>query len=295
MQKNKKALSLVLAIGLTLVMSLLALFILDYIVPFSKQTKQIEQSVVAYYKADSAIEDALYFLNNNSLWSEKHKNFSNSKIDYKLDIISSWSILPPSQEGNSEFNKDYNIIKVWEPIQLEIWYNKINPNNFKIYFKVPDLDYNSLTEEKLVNTSSWIINWQLNAQNNTLNSSWSYIKWSEICNSNNTCSEIILWWRAWRDLQDNLITFSNFYTNNCWTWKSCILKLSVINELKGQNDSWININIPYLEWKIDAGSNIPLRYRIIKAKWRAYWFEKSLKVRIPQKTTNEAYDFTVFQ
>jgi hypothetical protein len=43
-------------------MSLLALFILEYIVPFSKNTKSIEQSVVAYYLADSGIEDALYFM-----------------------------------------------------------------------------------------------------------------------------------------------------------------------------------------------------------------------------------------
>jgi hypothetical protein len=41
-------------------MSLLAIYILEYIIPFSKNTKNIEHSVSAYYQADSGIEDALY-------------------------------------------------------------------------------------------------------------------------------------------------------------------------------------------------------------------------------------------
>jgi len=45
MKRNKKALSLVIAMGLTLVMALLAIYILEYMIPFSKNTKNIEQSV----------------------------------------------------------------------------------------------------------------------------------------------------------------------------------------------------------------------------------------------------------
>jgi Tfp pilus assembly protein PilX len=60
MKKTKKALSLVIAISITLIMGLLALYILEYIIPFSRNTKNIEHSVSAYYMADSAIEDALY-------------------------------------------------------------------------------------------------------------------------------------------------------------------------------------------------------------------------------------------
>jgi len=75
MKKNKKALSLVIAIGITLVMSVLALYILKYIIPFGKNTKNIEQSSVAYYQADSGIEDALFSNNNNSLDSFKRVDY----------------------------------------------------------------------------------------------------------------------------------------------------------------------------------------------------------------------------
>ena len=53
--------------------------------------------------------------------------------------------------------------------------------------------------------------------------------------------------------------------------------------------------IPYLEWKMKNSNDMPLRYTIIKTKWRSIDFEKSLDVKIPQQTVNEAYDFTVFQ
>jgi hypothetical protein len=47
-------------------MALLALYILEYMIPFSRNTKNIEQSVAAYYQADSGIEDALYSMKLNS-------------------------------------------------------------------------------------------------------------------------------------------------------------------------------------------------------------------------------------
>ena len=285
MKKNKKALSLVIAISITLVMSFLALYILEYMIPFSKNTKNIEQSVAAYYMADSAIEDWLYFINKNPLWSEKTKTISGKK-DYWLEIKAMWQILPPAWEWNSEFDKNYNKIRIWEPIQIQIWNNRINPNNFKLYFKVPDLDSDSSTMETLQFTPDKLIHWQISGNWNTLNADWTQIVVWEINNS-----EIILKDRDWRDLKDQIKTFWDFYSNNCWTNTGCILKLSVINELKLNN--WNSI--PYLEWKIDAGSNIPLRYRIIKASWKSYWFQKNLKVRVPQKTLNQAYDFTVFQ
>jgi hypothetical protein len=285
MKKNKKALSLVIAIWVTLVMSLLALFILEYMFPFAKNTKWIENSVVAYYLADSGIEDALYFMSWASLWAEKHKNLTWVQ-DYSINMIASWTVLPPAWEWNSEFDKNFNIIRIWEPIQLEIWHWKLN--NLKIYFKVPKW-------QSLSNTNSWIINWQLIAQDDVLNASWSQITWSQINWDLKNWKKIFKnWWdnENWRVTSDDSSkTFSQFYSDKCnWSNSWCILKMSVINELKITN--WY---VPYLEWKIENNNKLPLRYTIIKTKWRSYWFEKSLKVRIPQQTVNEAYDFTVFQ
>ena len=61
------------------------------------------------------------------------------------------------------------------------------------------------------------------------------------------------------------------------------------------------VQVPYLEWKIDFDNdnsginNVPLRYVIIDAAWKSYWFRKDLKIRIPQQSVIEAFDFTVFQ
>ena len=287
MKKNKKALSLVIAISIILVMSLLALYILEYMIPFSKNTKNIEQSVAAYYQADSGIEDALLSMkvNSGTLDYEKHKAISWVR-DYSISMTSSGQILPPVWQWNSEFDKNYNKIRIGQPIQIEIWKNKINPSNFKLYFKVPDLDYDNSTSEILQSTPDKLIHWQISWNWNTLNASWSQIVVWTINNS-----EISLYSRNWRNLQDQTKTFWNFYNSNCWTSSWCILKLSVINNL--ELGDWTAV--PYLEWKIDAWNKIPLRYRIINTTGKSYWFQKNLKVRVPQKTLNQAFDFTVFQ
>jgi len=294
MKKNKKALSLIIAIGITLVMALLAIFILDYMIPFWKNTKNIEQSVSAYYQADSAIEQALYSMSWTSLWAEIDKDIlSTSPRDYWIDMISSWTVLPPVWQWNSEFNSDYNRISIWDPIQIEIWNNSIDPANFKLYFRVPDLDWNWNNDETL----SWgilkIINWQLSSSNDVLNASGSQITATQINWVLKSWDEIFksLWVNQdWLTLNDSSNTFAAFYTSNCWTNSGCILKMSVINKLETSSES-----VPYLEWKIYAWSSIPLRYRIIETTWKSYWFQKELRVKVPQQTLNEAFDFTVFQ
>jgi hypothetical protein len=57
------------------------------------------------------------------------------------------------------------------------------------------------------------------------------------------------------------------------------------------------VNIPYLEYKIKLNDTykIPLRYSRIKSYGKSYGFQKHLEVKVPQQTTNEAFDFTVFQ
>jgi len=283
MKKNKNASSLIIAIWITLVMSLLALYILEYIIPFGKNTKNIEQSVNAYYQADSAIEDSLLSIKWKKLWYEK-VDLLNWNIDFAIKMTASWTVLPPVWRWNSEFDEDYNIIKIWEPIQIEIWNWK--KSNLKIYFKVPDLDKTS--NETLSWTTLKIVNWQLSWKYDVLNSSWSQITASEIDGNN-----INIWNRNWRKLDDSPKTFNQFYTDNCnWSNSWCILKMSILNKL--ELDSW-NTSVPYLEWKIENDNSIPLRYTIINTTWKSYGFQKSLEVKVPQQTVNEAFDFTVFQ
>ena len=290
MKKNKKWLSLVVAISMALLMWLLAIYILEYMIPFSKNTKGIENSVWAYYLADSAIEDALYSMSWQTLGYEKTDSLSGNR-DYSIAMSANWNTLPPSGEWNSEFDKDYNILRLWDPIQIEVWSGAItSSSNFKIYIKVPDLNSASEQDETLSWASLKIANWQLSSSSDVLNASGSQITATEI--NNDWSSWISLWNKVWSNLANDSKTFSNFYWSECnGSWEVCKLKISVINKLELTNGT----NVPYLEWKIVNGSSIPLRYTIIDTIWRSYGFRKILKVKVPQQTVNEAFDFTVFQ
>lgn len=304
MKNNNKWFSIALAIWLVIFINLIALWILEYIIPFSKNTKWIENSLVAYYQANSAIERALFEFKSSDVMDDIADSEIWGVIYNKYSVDNKWSELPPPWEWNSEYDPDWNQIAMWNPIQLQIWYWKVEFSSAKFAFRVPDLkDWTPLT------LSWWsdlpIINWQISSQNNTLNSSGSQIFAdnfdSRICSSNQDFSVCNLKldnsYFEWVDLNwPPSYGIEQFYTNNCvggWSW--CILKLSVVNKLETDSD---NISIPYLEWKIDFGwinDEVPLRYAKISTIWKAYWYRKDLEVKIPQQTTNEAFDFTVFQ
>ena len=300
MKKNKSAFSIVIAMWLVLIMSLVVLYILEYMIPYSKNVKWIENSSNAFYQAENSIEDALKKFKDrwDSNFNDYFKDFSMTEsIDYKFDTTSSGTEIPYNWEGNSEFDTTFNKISQWDPIQLKIWNWIINLWDLYFSFKTPEIEWKSYT-------LSWsniaIINWQLAAEGNTLNASWSWVltddindwledkkifDWSEQNNKNIEYSD-------WQDLDWTASWITDFYNNNCsWTNSWCSLKFSIINKL--ETTDWVIL--PYLEYKIEAETKIPLRFSRIKSDWKSYGFQKHLEVKIPQQTTNEAFDFTVFQ
>lgn len=306
MHKNKKWFSLILAMWLVLIISLLAYTILEYMIPFSRNINWVENSSKAYYQANSWIEEALYkvYERNNS-WSIDNKTeFSTgfvSTTSLEFETYSSWSILPPDWEWNSEYDKDWNIIANWLPIQLEVWKNSLSSLlNIEIAFRVPNLDEN-IAFNDFISTASWsspVVNWQLSSDSTTLYASWSIITYNDILNSgqwiidtNIELSDSILF--KGEDIDWVEKTFNDFYWANCsWVTDSCILKFSIVNDLI---TNW-GTYFPYLEWKLDLWTNtIPLRYTKIVAWWKANWYKKWLEIKIAGQTVNEAFDFTVFQ
>lgn len=290
-KNNVKWFSIVIVLWLIIIINLIVIWILWYIVPFSKDTKWIENSSKAYYQANSWIEDVLYEIKWESVWYSTTKTLWTSSEDYWYSVISSWTLLPQVWQWNSEYDKDFNKIWIWDAIQLEVWNDDLDINNTDFVFKVPNFDWNDSTNEFLAWTGA-IVNWQLSSDDNTLNAYESQVMADWVCESNETSCEIQLYNSQWRDLRGDSFTLWTFYNNNC-TWDSCILKLSIINSLvlDDSNDTVI----PYLEWKIDTNSPISLRYAVIETEWKSYWYKKALEIRIPQQTTNEAFDFTVFQ
>lgn len=298
MKNNNKWFSIVIALWLVLLINLIVINILEYIIPFSKDTKDIENSVVSYYQADTGIENALFYLKQNDYipWTFSSTTFTTNPISSLYNIDANWVILPKPWEWNSEYDSNWDQLAIWNPIQLEIWGDRVDFNNDEFAFRIPNLkDWTNLT---LSWTSLAIINWQISSENNTLNATGSYIIADDICMSGISCDnpgDFIDFNKSWIDLNNSLITSYDFYNENCsWVWSWCILKLSIINKL--ETDNILNpILVPYLEWRFKFNKDIPLRYSIINTSWKAYWYKNDLKIRIPQQTTNEAFDFTVFQ
>ena len=286
---NKKWLSLIFAMWLVLIITLLAMSILEYIIPV---TKWIENSSKAYYQATTAIEEGLWEVNQNDVWYETWTTMQSNSTSNEFTIEATWSTLPPSWKWNSEYNTDYNIIYPWKPVQLNVWKNLTSNNldwsNINFSFQVPDI--NTTSTETLSWWTSAIINWQLSSDTNTLNSSWSYISANDIDNTTKSMNNRAWIDTFWNDSED----FDWFYSNYCnWAWSWCTLKLSVVNKL--ELSSW-NIPVPYIEWKADFwSSKIPIDNIIIDTSWKSYWFKKDLEIKIPLESTIEAFDFTVFQ
>lgn len=298
MKINKKWFSIVIVLLIVIIINLIAIWILSYIIPFSKDIKWIENSSKAYYEANSWIENVLYELKSTPVWYETWRTLNiSSPIDYSYNVISTWTTLPPAWKWNSEYDSDWDIISTWNPIQLEIWYGKFDFNTTEFSFRVPDINWTDANIQTLSWTTDPIINWQISTSNNSINASWSYIKASDTCNSNQVFDNCKLNFSSyqWVDLSDNSTSnekILNFYTANCGTWSWCILKLSVINKLELNSN---NLIIPYLEWQIKSIWSVPLRYSLISSEWKSYWYKKELDIRVSQQTTSEAFDFTIFQ
>jgi len=310
MKKNIAWFSIVIAMWIVLLITLLAFLILEYIIPFGRNVKGIENASKAYYQAQSGIEQALSELSKESnFWEDLSKDFTTSPVSHQYIVIGSGSTLPKEWEWNSEYDNRWNIIAPWKPIQLAI--GKLNTaldwSNTEFFFRVPDLNNdnnsNSLTIEQLEwvpTTVTWadedgpIINWQLSSFNDLLTATWSWIQASDIDGD-----PIIFNGKEWILLEDGEKNIESFYNDECtWTASWCTLKLSIVNplEIDHSNNTYPQWTlVPYLEWKIVFSNAVPLRYANVEGNGKSYGFQKKLEVKIPQQTIVEAFDFTVFQ
>ena len=327
MKNNKKWSSLILAMWIVLIISLMAYNILEYVIPFSKEIKWVENSSRSYYLANSWIEEGLYHISTRT--DEKAEWYRSYvwDISHMYRTYSSWTILPPAWEWNSNYDddnidwiidKNLNTISQWNPIQLSVWNGYIQDlSDFNIAFRTPNLDF--YWSNLYIETLSWgslaIVNWQLTSFNNTLNANWSVsspyigiITADSILDSSKkiTDGSINIGNLMGKDLNWIGYTLWNFYWDCsidwnwqcCWSNSWCTLKFSIVNKLELDNN---NVAVPYLEWKMlidndtDGDNNLPLRYTKIEAKWKSIWYKKELDIKVPTKTVNQAFDFTVFQ
>lgn len=292
MKNNKRGSALIISIFITMIITIIGIFLLDKIMPLAKNVKWIENSNVAYYNANSWVEKALFDMNSSDPSLEPSWTGWTTISWYNFSTLANVSSIPQLLEWNSEYDKNFNKIWIWDPIQLVINSNTISWNNVIFNFKVPDLNWNWSNDEILSSNMAWtwIINWILSGSGKSAFASWelNMIKWSEIPTTTWNING-----KNWVDLNWSGGTFASFYSQfNCIATEKCTLKLSLINPLSLSN--WQIA--PYLEYKIDSiNPKIPNQYAKIISDWNSFWFKRTIKRNVQQVTSNEAMDFTVFQ
>lgn len=285
--------SIILAMGLTLLLSLTGLYLLEYVVPFSRNVKGIESASNSFYQAYAGLEQSMYLHRNNIIWYQTWTSLTSSiPEEYSYNISAQGTVSPQVWKWNSEYDRDFNKLSQAEPAQFVIGSWRLNTwgSFLRLSLKIPDLKSPSFTEE-LSNTWN-IVLWQLSSSGHSL-TSWVPINHTQI-NSGFMSQNFLNNSRTGALLNGTSTGFLSFYSNYCNdSGEECVFKLSLISPMYS-NLTW-NPRIPYLEYKIVSNRSIPLREAVIETQWKSYGFRRSLEVLVPQTTTNSAFDFTVFQ
>lgn len=74
--------SIIVAMGLVIVITLMVLVLLEAMIPFARGTKGIEESVVAYYTAESGIEEGILYVIENGVGDEDTDPLSTASKDF---------------------------------------------------------------------------------------------------------------------------------------------------------------------------------------------------------------------
>ncbi|MDD4529946.1 MAG: hypothetical protein PHO80_00125 [Candidatus Gracilibacteria bacterium] len=291
LKRNKNGIALILGILVVCGISTIAVFLLERITGISNNTKGIENSTIAYYNAVSAIEEGLFNMTKTNPGAENSgSGGSIYKGGYSYVLKAMALNVPESEEGNSIYDRDYNIISPFDPIELTLPATIIagSWNNIKFQFKTPSLGGTTT----LSGGTGSCITWVLYGSGTTAFASGSQITFEKIDNT-----EIILGGKSGVSLTGSGNSFKEFYDSNdsinpfyCNQGK-CKLKLFLVDKLVNTNGQ----PIPFLEYKITGFSNaIPSEYATITANGYSYGFKKTIILKRQQLTTSEYFDYTVF-
>jgi len=273
-------------------MSSIGLYLLEYMIPFSRNVKGIENASKAYYQSYGWIEDALLYSYSGWVGYETTNTLSGS-IDYWYRMEAITTTFPAPWLWDSPFDLDWNTISQARWIQLSIGNNRLFswPNRFNIKFRVPDFNRNATVDALDTSPNDDIILWQLSSSINSISSRDGAL----ITENDVDGNYINFWTTSWvgrwvyRDWSPG--NFFNFYNSECWVWSECVLKISVINPLE-----WSGGNqYPFLEYHIYTSQDIPSQFRQIQVVGQSLNFKKTLNISVLQQNTNAAFDFAIIQ
>lgn len=283
--------SIVLALGFMILMSSIGIYLLEYMIPFSRNTKWIENSSKAYYQSYGWIEDALLYSFSWGIWSAPNDILSWS-LDYWYTTLSNASSIPQPWFWVSPFDSDWNIISQSVPIQISVWDGRLSwwSVDIEIELRVPDFDSSSVDSLDTTPNDDMIL-WQLASGNDSISTrNGAFIRESEI----NTWGYRSLWsWTYGNGVTQwwNNSTFSSFYGSNCGSWNECIFKASILNTIESSSGKIF----PFLEYRIRTSDPIPTRFRQIESEWQSANYRNNLEISVLQQNTNAAFDFAILQ
>ncbi len=308
-KNNKQWFSILLAMWITLVTGMIAILILEFIIPFSRNIKWVENSSAAFYQSYSGIEEAMWFISQNDLWAGSTESFEqSSQQDTAYSVESMTNIIPPVWKGNSEYDSDRNRFDNNFPIQLAIPDKTpaINFSSVNFTFRIP-VELESWNDIKWNDdTQPYIINWIITGISNQNGTKWDWDDVPVVLNGLN--SELIekseiwdpnisIWNKEWRTIDWATCSVKDFIDgswacNSIYNIYDVTLKMSLVDQLILENGK----SIPYLEYQIDFWSDsVPWRYTQIETSGKSYGFRKNMDIKVPQQATNQAFDFAVFQ
>lgn len=281
---NNTWFSIVLAMWIVLLLSLIWLYLMEYMIPFSRNVKGIENASQAYYESYAGVEENLFNVYDGNMW-ENHSKLFWAVQDYQYTFLWNGTVIPTPWQGNSQ-DTNYSRISQSEPISLEIWGSSFGTagSYIRLQLKVPNGGFfdTPLNDD--------IILVQLASENGSLSSApWELIQESDVDDT-----EFNLLLEDGVTLAGDPRTFREYYNDlGCsGTSARCVMKISVIGPLI--SNSWDAI-IPYLEYRIESSDSIPLPNPLMTSQGKSFWFTKNLEVFIPQRFTSSAFDFTVLQ
>lgn len=306
--QSQRGSALLVSLVILILLTIMTTVFLERIWTFNKISKGIEESNVAYYTTLGVVEEQLIdpLVTKFQPWKIQNvSDMTSVNTGSRLTASTGSTVIPNPWEWNSPFDHDYNLISLWDPIQLVIpeWVDWTNVN---FTFRIPHIGTSGTWIDTNM-TNSWIILWTLGYTWASLFASGetNIFRWVNIGSAYN------LFWDFYGISNTGTnMRLSSFYNDitgdylgttgtNC-TWFACTLKLSLIRPIRTSASQWSwpwdNRTIPFLEYKIDFGTvKIPNQYMILKSDAYAYWFFRSTTVKIPQITTNTALDFAILQ
>lgn len=282
MKKNNKWFSIIFALFITSSIMLMLTFLLEYMIPFSRTTVWIENSVKSYYKAMSWFEISAF----NKININTSENITS--------VYESGSEFPPNWKWDSPFDRDYNVFSNQNrSVNLRItslsW---INFFSSYLNLKTPNLDWDTFTVENPPSDIFFV--WSLSSNNNTIFANWKAETFENIAPSNSVVRESF-WWKIWKDTLSRTWTLDSFARNSSnfwlkWIWscsslEPCDLTITMLWQLPEE--------IPYIEYKIEwLNPSTLYPYILIDSIWKSNSYQKEINsiIRLPEK--NSISDFT---